>query len=414
MSRWEKGDELEAKSYADIHGEWEQRKISLWGAARAFITQLRVGQDMTRIVIPAIFLRPYSILEEIASRVMGKVHILNGVAQLEDPLKRMEGVVSWIICTGEAENFNHKPYNPIIGETHKARIEYDDGSKCFALCEQVEHHPPAAAFVCYNPTHGVMVEGNFIFEVTFHGNSVTIRTVGGLQVVLETPNGPERYILEKGMPDLLVKNVILGTKYVFWTGDLDFDCPQTGYHTTLNFGYESSSNTIAGTIYKTNEEDEEELVPVVELKGKCGYETFAEPAGETSKKKKKKDKEKFCDGRDHEKIAPTYAKWKDLEECSSIKLWWEVGDAVVDYDLDRADKFKTEIEERQRALAKEMAERNEVHVPRFFERTSDGPVKDFWSIKDKEWYKSHADINPDATPAKSSSSGKKKRSKKKK
>ena len=32
---------------------------------------------------------------------------------------------------------NHKPFNPIIGEVHKSRIDHDDGSHTYVLCEQV-------------------------------------------------------------------------------------------------------------------------------------------------------------------------------------------------------------------------------------------------------------------------------------
>lgn len=378
MSAWTPEDDKEALSYADIHGEWEQRKISLWGAARAFITQLRVGQDMTKMSIPAIFLRPYSILEEIATRSMAKVHLLFDVPRRKDPMDRLMGVVAWLICSGQAENFNHKPYNPVLGEEHKAWINYDDGSTCYCICEQVEHHPPAAAFVVHNPTHGVTIDANFIFDVTFHGNSVTIRTLGGMRIILDTEDGPEEYNLEKGMPDLLVKNVILGTKYVFWTGDMDFDCPKTKCKAHLSFGYVGSENTISGALSQNDEVK-------VELEGVTGFETWRKTEG----KKKKKDKGVlFCDPREHTSRKPQYNLWKDLPEHSSLKKWHNVSDAIIEYDLATADMYKNEIEEAQREKARQReAGTLEPHVPVYFSRVDNGPVPNFWEIKDREFYK---------------------------
>jgi hypothetical protein len=47
-------------SNVDITGtEWETRKISLFGVAKSFVSQLSVGQDLTKVSLPAIFLNPY-------------------------------------------------------------------------------------------------------------------------------------------------------------------------------------------------------------------------------------------------------------------------------------------------------------------------------------------------------------------
>jgi hypothetical protein len=41
-------------SLVDEHGEWEEKKISFFGAVRSFVSNLKLGQDMTRLPMPAV------------------------------------------------------------------------------------------------------------------------------------------------------------------------------------------------------------------------------------------------------------------------------------------------------------------------------------------------------------------------
>jgi hypothetical protein len=55
-------------SLVNVQGEWLEKHISIIGAAKSFIGQLRFGQDMTKVSMPSMFLRPYSFLELIGYR----------------------------------------------------------------------------------------------------------------------------------------------------------------------------------------------------------------------------------------------------------------------------------------------------------------------------------------------------------
>ncbi len=57
-------------------GEWKNRKITLMGVLRSFITQLKPGQDLTRVSLPAVLLYPYSMLEVFGLRELGSFDIL--------------------------------------------------------------------------------------------------------------------------------------------------------------------------------------------------------------------------------------------------------------------------------------------------------------------------------------------------
>jgi len=87
------------RSYVDAkHGAWKERKISIWGTARSVITQLRAGQELTRVSLPAIFLEPYSILELASSRYLGYLDQLQNLSIQKDPLQRLVMIIRWFLA----------------------------------------------------------------------------------------------------------------------------------------------------------------------------------------------------------------------------------------------------------------------------------------------------------------------------
>jgi len=87
------------KSYVDAkQGAWKDRKISIWGTARSVISQLRTGQEMTRVSLPSIFLEPYSILELASSRYMGYLDQLQNLHSQKDPLQKMVMIIRWFLA----------------------------------------------------------------------------------------------------------------------------------------------------------------------------------------------------------------------------------------------------------------------------------------------------------------------------
>merc|ERR1712137_1250841 len=210
--------EEKTMTWANIHGEdWEVKEISVYGAAKSFIRQLGPSMDLTHVSIPAIFLLPYSILEFVAVRMTSAFHLLLPLTKEKDARKRLEGILKFILGSAKEEDLtlNHKPFNPIIGEVHKSRIDHEDGSHTYVLCEQTVHHPPTTAFDIYNEEHGVRLSGNMLFGVLFHSNSVTVEIKGGAKIYLTLPDGTEeKYLLEEGIPDMFIKNVLLGTKMI--------------------------------------------------------------------------------------------------------------------------------------------------------------------------------------------------------
>jgi len=435
--------EEKTMSFANIHGEdWEVKEISVYGAAKAFIRQLSVGMDLTHVSIPAIFLLPYSILEFVAVRMTHAFHLLLDMPKEKDPRKRLEGVLKYGLGSTKAEDLtlNHKPSNSVLGEIHKARCDHPDGSHSYVLCEQVLHHPPTSAFEICNPTHGVRVAGNMLFGVLFHSNSVTVEVKGGVKVYFTLPDGTEEvYLLEEGIPDMYIKNVLLGTKYVYWTGQLTCKCPSTGYMAQMVYGFKDNKNTVNGIIWNANDKsDKKEQVKVekspgwasrwaratvnaakstakfttgwiydyegedawlnnlklpfdpevvqARFGGIVGAEINVYPGGLRRKDEPiNPDPEKYLlvDARHvHSEECSVYPSPDNLEPNSSIAIWREVGEALVKGDMEKADTAKTEVEEKQREIRKQ---RETEFVPRYFSIGSEDGWE-FWSVKDTKWY----------------------------
>jgi len=201
--------------------EWETRKISVIGALQSFITQLRVGDDLTKISLPSALLFPFSGLEIAAARVLNHIDILMRANHEDDPMKRMLQVCRWYLTFTQQEKIGKKPYNPILGETHLVWVDHDKENqgikgKTIYFSEQVSHHPPVAAYIVSNPTEKVHLSTNIQFGTHFHGNSVTANPTGATYIDFELHN--ERYEISKSMPDIGIKNVIIGTRRHSWKG----------------------------------------------------------------------------------------------------------------------------------------------------------------------------------------------------
>jgi hypothetical protein len=265
-------------SYADVRGEWEQRKISIVGVVKNFIGQLKVGQELTKVSIPSIFLRPYSLLEEFGSRNLAHFPILFNLSSQTNPVDRMITVLTWICSATREEDFNHKPYNPILGESHICKQE-TEGSTTYFLAEQVSHHPPMTAFLLENPDHKIRIQGNYAFGIRFATNSLTIATEGHAEIRF----GDETYILEKAMPDMAVKNIILpGRKYVVWVGKIRIVCPSTKLSAELTWDFRDYQSVIDGFIYKDYETNHLAPLPATIKTGSHQ----PSPAGTPSKSKR--------------------------------------------------------------------------------------------------------------------------------
>lgn len=322
-------DEEHLDSLCGKNGEWENRKISIMGVVKRFISQLSYGQDLTRISMPSEFLNPYSILEVIATRYLARFESLVTANAQASPAYRLLYVCHFFLSTLYRMKLYKKPYNPVVGESHYCFTE-KEAHKTRYIGEQVTHHPPVSAFHMDNQDEAVSVQGTLSFGVRFHVNSATIATSGTMRVKLDKHN--EEYIFSKSIPDLLMKNVVFGTRQMKWQKDIEVTCPSSGYKATISFQDSASSETLRGTISKDNE-------PVLHFEGSLDDEVYY-----------------FLDGAEEETLFISQEDQKEaqvvyppqLDEYPSLKVWRKVTKCIVANDMTEADREKHLVEEAQR------------------------------------------------------------------
>jgi len=253
-------EEIQVKdSYVNIPGSWDTRKISLWGVAWSVISQLQVGIDLTKVMLPADFQAPYSLLELCAARYLGYWHIIKELYHQQDPLLRLIVILRWFLAGAMDTKQERKPYNSDLNETHTAIL---DTATYYA--QQVSHHPPITAFTIIDKG-GIQIIGNFGADTRFHGNSVTAETAGFLEI---NYNG-ETYKVPKAIPSMAINNVIWGTRTIHWIGELSIECEQSSYVAKLTFEGDYYGQTVVkGNIYKNQEGSD--LIPLYNFEGLLG------------------------------------------------------------------------------------------------------------------------------------------------
>jgi len=366
-----------------------------------FIGQLKSGQDLTRVSLPCVFLRPYSLLEEVAARNISHFDILFKVEQEKDPLMRMLGVCRWLVSTAKQEEYRHKPYNPVIGEMHRCKFQHDPDeplNTTYLILEQVEHHPPTCGIRLDNPYHKVIIEGFYTFQVVMYKNSVAVTNNGSVCITI----GDEVYDMPKAMPDLMIRNLFVGTKLVVWEGNIILACKQTGLKGTFDLAAKGRTNIVSGKVIDTNQDAE---VPLVICEGKCGgpvswhynasHPKFKDQLEDDSKDKKQKkeikkdlekEKELADDAETRPVLIPKYP--KSQEENSSINIWKPVSKCIIDNDMEKGDLEKKKIEDKQRQLFNGLKDKGEDWKPVYFHFDSENKT---WKIRDKEWWKEYKD-----------------------
>lgn len=317
------------ESLCGKNGEWETRKISIMGVVKRFISQLSYGQELTRISMPSEFLNPYSILEVAAVRYLARFDSLLTANEQSSPAYRMLHVIHFFLSSLYRAKLYKKPYNPIVGESHICFTE-SGGKKTRFLGEQVTHHPPVSAIYIDREDEGISVQGTICFGVKFHVNSATVATNGLLRVGLDKHG--EEYIFTKSTPDLLMKNVVFGTRQMKWQKSIEATCAKSGFKATITFQDSGSSDSLAGVIMKGDQ-------PVLRFEGTLDDEVYFFEEGA-------EDETLFISAEDMKDSKIIYPPQTD--EFPSLKVWKEVTRCIVANDMTECDHAKHVVEEAQR------------------------------------------------------------------
>lgn len=161
------------------------------------LSQVRIGMDLTKIVLPTFILERRSLLE-MYSDFFAHPDLFVQITDGTSPEDRMVRVLKWYMSSfhaGRKSSIAKKPYNPILGETFRCHWNVNNDSNeikseeqnvsnsgplpwCRSddltfVAEQVSHHPPISAFYAEHVKKRISVNAHIYTKSSFLGMSVS-------------------------------------------------------------------------------------------------------------------------------------------------------------------------------------------------------------------------------------------------
>ncbi|XP_022119578.2 oxysterol-binding protein-related protein 9 [Pieris rapae] len=217
------------------------------------LSQVKIGMDLTKVVLPTFILERRSLLEMYADSFAHPDQFVK-IVDMPTPRERMVQVVRWYLSSyhaGRKSQVAKKPYNPILGEVFRChwdldgveppnngdKVEVGDGpvpwcspEQLSFVAEQVSHHPPISAFYAEHVNKRIQFEAWVWTKSKFLGLSIGVHNIGkglvtlldlGEEYTLTFPNGYGRSILT-------IPWIELG-------GSVVIECVQTGHKANVEF-----------------------------------------------------------------------------------------------------------------------------------------------------------------------------------
>lgn len=125
-----------------------------------------------------------------------------------------------------------KPYNPILGEFHRAFWHLQDNHWGVYIAEQVSHHPPISVYFYHASDSGVIIEGEFAPKSKFLGNSI-VSLMEGRTVLYSKNRTDERYFIT--YPNAYARGILFGKMFIELGDQARINCPETGYLAEIDF-----------------------------------------------------------------------------------------------------------------------------------------------------------------------------------
>ncbi|NXA57955.1 OSBP1 protein, partial [Mohoua ochrocephala] len=144
--------------------------LNLWS-----IMKNCIGKELSKIPMPVNFNEPLSMLQRLTEDL--EYHeLLDRAARCESSLEQLCYVAAFTVSSYSTTVFRtSKPFNPLLGETFELDRLEENGYR--SLCEQVSHHPPAAAHHA-DSKHGWTLRQEIKITSKFRGKYLSIMPLG--------------------------------------------------------------------------------------------------------------------------------------------------------------------------------------------------------------------------------------------
>ncbi|XP_048882490.1 oxysterol-binding protein-related protein 10 isoform X2 [Brienomyrus brachyistius] len=350
----------------------EQRSVILH-----LLSQLKLGMDLTRVVLPTFILEKRSLLEMYAN-FMAHPDMFIAITAACSAEERMLCFVEYYLTAfheGRRGAVAKKPYNPVLGETFHCSWEVPRDrvrplqagqdaapSDCYRVhfvAEQVSHHPPVSSFYCECRERRMCVNAHVWTKSKFMGMSVGVSMVGeGVLYLLE--HG-EEYVFT--LPSAYARS-ILTVPWVELGGKVSIVCAKSGYSASVTF---HTKPFYGGKVHRVTAEVKHNPTNTIICKAQGewnGMLEFTYSSGETK-------------AIDTSKLPVIKKKIRPLEkqgQHESRRLWRHVTAALKDGNMDGATEHKRRLEERQRTEERQRAAASTPWEPKHFAKEGEGWV----------------------------------------
>ncbi|RXM28812.1 Oxysterol-binding protein-related protein 9 [Acipenser ruthenus] len=345
------------------------------------LSQVRLGMDLTKVVLPTFILERRSLLEMYADFFAHPdlfvstclMHFCDSIADQTDPRDRMVQVLKWYLSAfhaGRKGSVAKKPYNPILGEIFLCYWDLPSDNEETAepvsegpapwcskndvsfVAEQVSHHPPISAFYAESYSKKIQFNAHIWTKSKFLGMSIGVHNIG--QGCVSCLEYDEHYILT--FPNGYGRS-ILTVPWVELGGECTISCSQTGYSASVSFHtkpfYGGKKHRITAEIFPPNDKKS-----FCSIEGEWNGVMYAKWASGESNL--------FIDTKKMSTIKKKVRKLEDQLEYESRSLWKDVTVNLKLRDIDAATEAKHSLEEKQRAEARERKEKEMQWETRLF------------------------------------------------
>uniref|UniRef100_A0A3P9M8F8 Oxysterol-binding protein n=1 Tax=Oryzias latipes TaxID=8090 RepID=A0A3P9M8F8_ORYLA len=335
------------------------------------LSQVRLGMDLTKVVLPTFILERRSLLEMYAD-FFAHPDLFVSIAEQPEPRERMVQVVKWYLSAfhaGRKGSVAKKPYNPILGEVFYCHWDLPSGAEepetvsdgpvpwastnsvCF-VAEQVSHHPPISAFYAECLNRKIQFNAHIWTKSKFLGMSIGVHNIG--QGCVSCLEHDEHYILT--FPNGYGRS-ILTVPWVELGGECNISCSKSGYSANIVFHtkpfYGGKKHRITADIFAPNDKKS-----FCSIEGEWNGVMYAKWAtGENTA---------FIDTKKIGTVKKKVRKLEDQLDFESRRLWRDVTVNLKLKDIDAATDAKHRLEEKQRAEARERKEKEQQWETRLF------------------------------------------------
>ncbi|XP_048851762.1 oxysterol-binding protein 1 isoform X3 [Brienomyrus brachyistius] len=197
--------------------------LNLWS-----IMKNCIGKELSKIPMPVNFNEPLSMLQRL-SEDLEYSELLDKAAKCQNPLEQLCYVAAFSVSSySTTVHRTGKPFNPLLGETFELDRVKESGYR--SLCEQVSHHPPAAAHHVISE-RGWTLRQEIALASKFRGKYLSIMPLGTIHCIFEKSNN--HYSWKK--VTTTVHNIIVGKLWIDQSGEIDVVNHRTGDHCHLKF-----------------------------------------------------------------------------------------------------------------------------------------------------------------------------------